>query len=516
MAKKDKKAPVTDKESASEAIYKKFKQNPGIYIGSVVILVLVVVTFLGGDLLSGGVGSESGELTFGHYDNMPISWVQGNMFTQYYERTLSNYQYQAQMQGLTIDDPEIYQRIWRESYEAAVVHTAVLQMLKRSNYKTPEKSVDRSVAQLPQFQDNGRFSPALYNRTPESSRLTLWRQTQDELGKITYFNDFFTGLLVSSGEAEFISRMSTPMRSFEMVSFWIDDYPDSEYLSYGRDNSTLFDSIHMSKITLNSEREAKKILSTIKDGTITFEDAARNQSHDGFADRGGDMGSRYVFELNWEIQNVKDREIILGLKNGEISDVINVGDAWAFYRIERELIPANFDNSAVMERVRMYVRNFARGRMEDWAISQAREFIQDANATSFNAASSRRGLNIRSFGPLPINYGPLELFTGLDSFTIAGFERHHLQEMTRNEDFWKNAFSTPLNIPSEPLVQGSNVLVFLPTEEIEEDEETMGYTSQYYSSSWVNSITERSLHFYFLGHDRMEDRFGETFNRLFR
>ena len=53
MAKKEKNVP-TEKDSSSSEIIRKFKASPGLYIGSVVILILVVVTFLGGDLLSGG------------------------------------------------------------------------------------------------------------------------------------------------------------------------------------------------------------------------------------------------------------------------------------------------------------------------------------------------------------------------------------------------------------------------------------------------------------------------------
>ena len=80
---KNKKLPVQDKVSASQEIYKKFKQNPGIYIGSVVILVLVVVTFLGGDFLSGGgFRGNDGDLTFGYYDKAPISHVPGNFFSE--------------------------------------------------------------------------------------------------------------------------------------------------------------------------------------------------------------------------------------------------------------------------------------------------------------------------------------------------------------------------------------------------------------------------------------------------
>jgi len=515
MAKYDKNAQDQEKETFSEAIYKKFKQRPGVYIGSVVVLILVTVTFIGGDFLSGGFGMGNQELIFGYYNKAPIAWVQGNVFTQYYERTLQEYQYQAQMQGRDINDPAAMAQVWREAYEGTVVHTAILQSMKKSNFLTSEKAVDRAVSKHSRFQNNGRFSPALYNSTPEAARLTIWRQTQDELDKIMYFNDYFE-LLTSGGEAEFISNMSTPMRNFNMVSFSVDDYPESEYISYAQENSSLFNLIHLSKITIAGEKEAKRILASIKDGTTTFEEAAGVQSQDAYADRGGDMGKRYVFELDWEIPNVKDRELVFGLARGEISDVINVGDAWAFFRIESELTEADLNDTSVMERIRMYVRNFSRGRMEDWAITQANEFIAQANESGFRTAAGSRAKEINNFGPLPINYGGIELFVALDSFTIFGFPSYFLQEMGRNVNFWKTAFKAPLNTPSEPLVQGSNVLVFLPTEEVEAEAETLEYTTQFYSSDWVKFVSERSLQYYFMNNEKMDDRFEDTYRRIFR
>ena len=86
MVKKDKNASGPEKEPFSSEIAKKFRQSPALYIGSVVILVLVIVTFLGGDLLSGGrFGSAGDNWVFGYYDKIPITLVPGNNFAQSYE-----------------------------------------------------------------------------------------------------------------------------------------------------------------------------------------------------------------------------------------------------------------------------------------------------------------------------------------------------------------------------------------------------------------------------------------------
>ena len=514
MAKKDKKIHVDEKDSGFSDIVGKFKANPALYIGSVIILVLVVVTFVGGDFLSGGrryVKNGGGDLTFGYYDKVPISWVPGNTLSQYYEQLVRRYRDQ-----IDINNVQIAMSLWSQAFEAAAVHTAILQEMKRSGYETPERVVDREVAKLPQFQDEyGRFSPALYRQMSDTGRLALWRQVHDELIVIQFYNDLF-GLLIPAGEKEFIAKMGSGMRTFEIVSFLVDDFPDSEYLNYARENSDLFRSIHLSRITVASnEREAKKILESIKNGTTTFEDAAKAQSRDSYSEKGGDMGVQYVYDLEMEITDKTTLENILNLGKGELSSVIKLGSRWAFFRIEDELKPADFEDGAVMGRVRSYMRNYERGRMEDWAIAQADNFIANAKTEGFNAAALRSSKEKTSIGPFPLNYGNVEIFTSLEEFKIPALSGQEFSNLSKNSNFWKAAFSTPLNTPSEPLVQGSKVLVFLPVQQIDIEKEKTEEIASIYSGYWLGSVTERSLQPYFMNSPRMENNFWDTYRKFF-
>jgi len=512
MTKKDKNSADLEKESLMAGVGRKFRQSPGLYIGSVTILVLVVVTFVGGDLLSGGRfgGGGGGDLTFGYYDKAPISWVPGNTFSQ----TVDSYLNYYRSQGMDTSDFRFDSQIWRQAYEMTVVQTAVLQIMKRSNYFIPDSTVDRNVLQLPQFQDNGRFSHALYRQMSDSNRSSLWRQTQDRLKTNAYFTDLFN-TVISPSEADFIAGMASNTRNFDMVAFNVDDYPAEAYLSFARENAELFNSIHLSRISINSEREAKKILDSIIDGTILFEDAARAQSQDNYADRGGDMGIRCNYELEYEIPDEADRKAIFSLEKGALSGIINNEGEWSFYRVEEEFTEADFEDDAVMDNVGSYVRNFRRGLMEDWAIAQAEAFVEEAKTYGFDNAARQRFLQKQSFGPLPINYGGLDIFASLESFSIEGLTSQELSSIARNESFWRTAFSSGLNIPTEPLVQGDNVLVFLPIEQSNADEESIENISSMYSSYWLNEKTEQSLNLYFLNHAKMKDNFWDVYYRVF-
>jgi hypothetical protein len=508
MASKEKKTPVHKGNSAASELIRRFKANPFIFIGTIVILIIVIVAFVLVPAIvpSAGAGSDV-DLTFGSYDKVPITYVPGNYFAQYYSM--------VEQYRRNTTDPSNYQfaayQIWREAFEAAAVHTAILQETKKSGYTAPAEAVDREVAQLPQFQENGRFSATLYRRMDNNSRLTLWRQVQDSIAEEHYHSDI-SGLLKSAAETEFIGKMGSPQRSFNMVSFSTDAYPDSEVAAYAAEYPDLFRISHLSKITINSsEREAQHILNSIKVEATTFEDAARTHSQDSYAERGGDMGVKLAHELNQEAPEEADREKLLALEKGAYSDIVKLSAGWAFFRAEDAVQPGDIGDSANLDKVRSYIREYERGRMEDWAIEQARGFIALANEFDFNEAVYQRGIEKREFGPTPINYENVDLYTTLDSFSVP-----ELSGSAGDENFWLTAFSTPVNTLSEPLVQGNNVLVLLPTEEIEADETSVENVGSTFSSYWLSYMTEQTLlRSYFLSSEKMEDRFFETFFRYF-
>jgi hypothetical protein len=90
-----------------------------------------------------------------------------------------------------------------------------------------------------------------------------------------------------------------------------------------------------------------------------------------------------------------------------------------------------------------------------------------------------------------------------------------VQSLSHNENFWKIAFSTELNTPSEPLVQGSNIIVLFPVEQINTEEGMISDIASVYSSYWVNMIAEQSLPYYFINNPRMNDLFWEIYFRYF-
>jgi len=200
MAKKGKKVGGKDDESAMAEISRKFKASPGLYIGSVLILVLVVIAFVGGDIMSGGGCSRGGDWTFGSYDRVSISYERNSILGQHYDQLVREHR-----DFINLDDIWTLHMVWQEAFNRAAVQTAVIQEIKRSNYTIPASIVDRRLVQLPMFQENGRFSATLFNQMDDRRRDILWNQIRDQLIMDRYYNDLFE-LPVPSAEKEFIAN----------------------------------------------------------------------------------------------------------------------------------------------------------------------------------------------------------------------------------------------------------------------------------------------------------------------
>jgi len=507
MTSREKKLPIKRDESVKSEILHRLKTHPFLFTGTVVVLVIVIVAFVFVPAIV--PSAQRGEdRTLGYYNNTPIKNVHGN----YFNNTLMNLS--RSYQPPSTDDAYyrywVYQ-LWRMAFEETVIHYGILDETKQAGYIIPKEIVDREVAKLPEFQDNGRFSSALYRSLDNISRMNLWSQVQDNLVKRSYITDL-AGLRTASKEASFISSMASRKRTFDAAVFPMSLYPDSEVVSFAMSEANAFRMVHLSKITLYSsgDREARQILGSVKDGISTFEDAARNSSQDEYAEKGGDMGIRMAYELNNEIGDQTEWEKIVNMARGEISDLIKIPAGWAFFRAEESPIPPDLNDAAQVETIRNYIMRYFRGRIEDWLIAEAERFSLRANEIGFEDAVYEANITRHSFGPVPINYGDSSLFD-----TIASAGVPELQSAGTNQFFWRLAFSTPINTISRPLVVGDNVIVLLPLQEIIADQDELQSIESVFNNRMdtdrIDESVEATLRSYFLKNDKLEDHFEEIF-----
>jgi len=515
---------------------RRFRSNPLVFAGTFFVLVIVVIAFVFVPAVGPEVAGMGGDLTFGRYDRAPISYVPGNFFAEQVGMSLRYWEWRTGGE-LGADDRR---EIWRQSFEAAAVNAAILREMSRAGYEPPPRVVDREVASLPMFQENGRFSVALYRRLDENRRMALWRRTQDDIARSRFFADA-DRLLLPSAEGRFIGEMASTERSFSVAVFSVDAFPDSEIEAYALENSDLFRSAQLSMATIRgSEREARRIMGMVADGELSFGEAARVYSSDRFAHGGGAIGLRMAHELRGYIHSEAALDAALALGSGEMSDLVRTPEGWAFFRAEADAQDADLSDPIAMGRVRSYMRSFARGRMEDWALAQAGEFAALAGEHGFEEAAALHGeaagfeVGTRRIEALPINFGSVGLFGSLPGQGVSellstadrlGFARWGGLPLPADdgadmsEHFWTAAFSTPIGRGSQPVVHGDSVLVLFPTEETAAHPSSAEIAAAEYAA-WLGGFaggqpgaSSRLLHRHVMGSGRLDDRFQETFSR---
>ncbi|MFP3090943.1 SurA N-terminal domain-containing protein [Treponema sp. TIM-1] len=490
-------------KSAQSEFIRRFKSNPFVFVGTIVILIIVIVAFV---LVPAMVPNEGAniDLTFGYYDKIPITYVRGNYLAQ----VQSSYAQYMQRSMNESNALSISSQVWRSAFEETVIHIGMLQEMKKAGFVIPPELVDKEVRALPQFQENGRFSLTKYRQLDKATQLSLWKDVQDSLIAQRYLSDV-SDLRQSSKEAAFIGAMASKERTFAMAAFPLSSYPVEEITAFANNNQELFKTVHLSKITINSnEREIQQILTSVEEGGQLFEEAARTHSQDNFAESGGDTGVKMAYELTEEIPDETERETVLNLARGDISPVVKVPSGWAFYRAEETPQPADLNDQDTVEKIRTYLTGFRRGIMDDWLIEKAEQFIARAEDQGFDTAAGELGLVKQNFGPIALNYGNFTLFKALSSDTAP-----ELASAVSNENFWRIAFSTSLQSPSAPFILGDNALVLFPLEENTLEKENIDSIASSYSSYWLDNNTDQSIRNRFVRSEKLEDNFWITYFR---
>jgi hypothetical protein len=490
---------------------RRFKEHPFLFCGTLLILVIVIVAFVLVPALP-GVSGGNVSVEFGAYGKTPIALVPGNYFAQQVQNYENTYRFYY---GSSYDSSNMFlsYQIWRQAFEDTVLRVAALEEMKRAGYSAPSEVVDREVAALPLFQENGRFSSIRYRELDNTKRLALWREVRDSITEQRYISATVDSLPVSSKEAAFISAMGAKQRSFRMALFSLYDYPDSELASFVTATPGLFRTAHLSRVTINSnEREARQILASVQEGTSTFEDAARNHSQDSFAETGGDMGVKMAHELTSEVPSDEDRELLLALAKGELSPVIPLASGWAFFRAEEEPRAPDMSDAALLAKVKLYVMDFEKGRVEDWYIASANALISSIKEVGLEEALTQAEMEATSFGPVPLNYGNVSLFTTLDSLSDASAIS---STAATDENFWRTAFSTTIATPSQPIVIGSYVVVLYPESETPLDDASVTAIEDAYPSR-VSSFMDQALRSHVTSSGKLDDRFSAAYFNNFQ
>jgi parvulin-like peptidyl-prolyl isomerase len=485
-------------------------KNTFVYIGTIVILVISVVAFILAPSIGGGSSSAGKLPAFGSYAGKPIRYEQNG----YMARQVQAINNQLKNSGYAQTDNQFFAfQVWRGAFERTVLHTALLHEAAKAHLSVSEDYLNERMLEQPEFLEDGLFSLEKYKSATESSKLTLRDSIREETLKSYILNDALS-FRPSSREVAFLKSMAREERIVEFVSVPFASFPDSEKAAYGRENAAKFRRIKLSRITLNDEKEAQAVLAKVRDGSLSFEDAAKTHSKDAWADQGGVSGARWGYELDNEVAAVQDAQSVLALKAGEVSNVYKMGSgSYCFFRAEENAVEPDFSSSDTLKAVWDYMNQWEKGKIEDSALANAKAFAADAAGRGFASAAGSHTLKVQEAGPFPLNYG--DAFSAGNSSLFRKISSSALAGASTNEKFLSAAFSLAAGAVSEPILLKDAAIV-LRVKEIRSADDSSLELMQYYYPYLASQARQQELYTHYLKSPELKDDFTTAFFKIFQ
>ncbi len=464
----------------------KTKRNPIIFALSVLLLAVIAVAFV---FSPGLISSNSTLPDLGSYDGKAIKYDEEFVnLTEYFSQ-------QLQAQGTQGDTTF---SAMTQAFNYSVLTLAFIDEVEKSGYVLPTSVVNREMLQY--FSDeNGVYSERVFQETSDGIKMQIRDASEQGLKRNLYFTDV-SGLKISSNEIDFIKEMNNTQRSFNMVSFNTDDYPQEEVVAFGVNNAETFTRYAMSVLTVNDESTAKTVLSRIANNELTFADALSEYSTNQYSNDLGELSDNLHYQLKDIVNGEEAFNTLTSLASGELSDVIQTTTGYSIFSITAPSTLATFPNEELTNEVYTYLTIYEAGIIEDYFINLAKDFASESITNGYNSAVSSFGLTNVSLDAFPVNYAGSPLLDTLPVESSAS-----LSQAVSNEQFFQTAFSLQEGEISDPIVLGKDIVVLSLVEEVvldDEDNQTLNFMYPYYVT---NQFDTSDISSYFMGNEKVEN-----------
>ena len=478
----------------------KSKKSLGITIGSIVILILSAITFILVPSMSGFSSSQE-KIIAGSYKGKDIEYGYGTDYLSAVQNYAQYYQQLAQQQGVTLSQYDYYS-IFQGAFNSVVLDMMYTDFVNDSGYVPSENAIKREMIKY--FTDeNGNYSAKAFREASETYKKSLresivksdisGRYKNDNFGLSTnYIANTLYGLKASGNEGKFFDDLTKKTRSFNMVAFSKDNYPDSEVVKYANSNKELFNIYNLSAITATEEETIKNIKKQLDNNEITFDDAANTLSAKSYTDDSGKLNSKYAYQIKNILTSDEDVTKLSSLSAGSVTDILKTATGYAIFRCDGALETPDFTTDDVIADVKYYINYNEQGIVDDYFMALANDFASSAATLGFDEAAEAAGLEKKEIPSFSINYGGNSYVSSLPFSNIS-----ELSGAETNETFFKTAFSLKENEISSPITIGNNIIVIKLLEETirepEEGEESDNLYYQYLANSFTTEGVESTL-----------------------
>jgi peptidyl-prolyl cis-trans isomerase D len=491
------------KQGEETLVEKRRERHPIIYAFSVVILVIIVVTFIAGPGISRA--ARGNRIVFGSYKGKPIDYYPGNYLSERKD-LIADQLRQAGTADQNNLEAQAYQ-VWRTAFDQTVLHTAVLLETERAGMWISEDRIDQALIKSGPYLVDGVFSEERYRATSTADRYATRKLFREQLLHEQYLRDVFLTPMISDREKEFFGSMVGEQRRFRFVAFSFASYPQERVRSFAEENRDRFRRLKLSSILVKtSERDAQEVRLKLTDRTSSFEELARAHSKDAYAEKGGDMGWRYFFDLEGDFDKPEAVESLFALQEGEISPVLQNKFGWAIYRCDSPSLNIDLEDPEAIQEVRDYVMRYEKGMVEDYTVQQAESFRARVRDVGFLGATLEGGFPVGVTEFFPINFQGYYFMAPVRS-ALEGFD---LTAAASSEDFFVKAFALPAGGVSDPILLDDQVLVLEFAEARQAPRSELDIMSDYVAYYAQQSL-EQDLQSTLLDPKNVEDNFNTTF-----
>ena len=475
---------MSKKNNEKTVTEKKTKKNPLLFIGSVILLTLIAIAFI----FTPGFGApvNSNEIIeFGSYDGKKI------IHDENFLNTVDYFMQQMEMYG---QEPDFFTAM-QNAFNDSVMTLAFTDEVEKTGYILPASKVERDMIQY--FTDEeGNYSEMLFQQTDDATKSAIKAGTEKMAIRNVYAEDL-GNVRISSKESAFIDSMNDTKRSFSLASFNTANYPQEEIEKFGVENAELFVQYNMQILTLNDEESAETLLTRINNQEITFTDAVTEFSIDQYSGDDGILNNRLQYELKNVVVDENDFNTLITLNVGDISKVIETSTGYSIFLVNANPDKAEFPNNSLVDAVYEYLTVFETGRIEEYFINKAKDFVSYAVAKGYGNALKEFELENSVVEGFPINYGNVPV---LDSLPIASVAQ--LSEAQSNEKFFESVFSLEKGEYTDPIVLGDEVVVLLMNEEVTTTSESdSSFMYPYYISQFDSADVSSTI----MASDKLEN-----------
>ena len=479
------------------------RRNPVFGFLTILILVVVAVSFIGAPLLS-RIGARS-RLVFGTYNGEEIVYTPRTYFADQYDIAANRIRREDESGHLQSQPWPA----WRYAFDQTVLHLAIMEHVERSGGWVSDERVTDSLLDYGPYLVNGIFSHKKYQATLRNEKTAISRLRREVLQHSRFLEDLFGLQAQSSGEQDFLRSMMNTERSFSFVTYYFSDFPQEKVLEYARDNEEKFSKIKLSRVTIASnETEADKIRDLALSGQSSFGDLARAYSKGYYADKGGDMGWQYYYDLEILFDSDEPLAGIFDLREGDVSAVFASGSSWIFFRCDADAVAPDLSDEELLLTIGNYVLDNEKGIIEAYFMEKAEQFKAAAEAGSFTEAAMKEGV----YPPGETEYFAVNYADVFSARPVKarGEVEGLLQSASTNENFFSEAFSVEVGEMTDPILLNDRIVVLKVMDEREipeEDWETLDVSLTYLPLFNL----DRDVRTLIVEEDKLVDNFSDTF-----